>query len=184
MLALMIFTSLTHQQWLWINIAVVIVLVYILGLIINLAMVAWFKRALKTHRHGMAIAAFTKFDNISKLLAILKKHNIEVDKQSLEMFESLGSNSFKHPEAKEGKEAIEKLTYLRESVMSIARKQEKLNQNEEFTLAKNNVLEMDVVYRNAVAFYNADVLGYNYWIRFLPYRYWFLLFKKKEKDLI
>ncbi len=173
-----------NPGYLILNISVVIVLVYIVGLIFNLVMVWWFKQALKTHRHGMGMATFTKYDYLLKLMNIMIKNGVTIDQSIVDTMNSFNELSFKHPERKEGAEAIEKLTYSRESIMSIARKQTLLNKNQEFINAKNAVIEMDVMYRNAVALYNADILGYNYWIRFLPYRYIFLIFKVSPRDLI
>ena len=54
----------------------------------------------------------------------------------------------------------------------------------DFLQAKNNVLESDAIYRNNVTMYNADVLGYNYWIRFFPCAFVFKLFRVKKKEII
>lgn len=161
-----------------------VIALYLIGLLFNLGMVVWFRKALKTHRAGMAIAAYTKYDNLSKLIKILQKHKVDIDESVLVAMNSLDNNSFSHPENPDGKEAIYKLTYVRESIMAVTRRNEALNKHSEFKSARENVLEMDVVYRNAVSLYNADILGYNYWVRFLPYRYMFILFKIKTKELI
>ena len=49
---------------------------------------------------------------------------------------------------------------------------------------KEDLNQLNNAYRSNVIMYNADVLGYNYWIKFLPTRYIYLIFRKKEKGLI
>ena len=68
--------------------------------------------------------------------------------------------------------------------MFISNDHPELNSDMEFVQNKNNVNELDVQYRNNVIMYNADVLGYNYWIRFLPCRFIFQMFKIKKKEII
>ena len=132
----------------------------------------------------MTVTLNAKFDNIKKLFEIMIKHDVEVDKKLIDTLNSINIMDFKIPDSEACKIARDKLTFLREEAMNIARKQIKLEKNNEFVTAKNNVLEMDSVYRNIVACYNADVLGYNYWIKFLPNRWIFKLIKLKTKNLI
>ena len=53
-----------------------------------------------------------------------------------------------------------------------------LTNDPEFVQVKNNIIESDSIYRNNVTMYNADVLGYNYWIRFFPCKFIFKLFRE------
>lgn len=172
----------------WANI-LISVIIYVVGLVLvlfiaNLIFAAWFKQILKKHSAGMSVTLNAKFDNIKKLFDIMKKLNVKFDEKYIETINSIDINSFKHQWTDECKKAREKLTYLRDEAMFIARSQKNLEKNNEFITAKNNVLEMDTVYRNIVACYNADVLGYNYWIRFLPFRWFWKMIKVKTKDLI
>ena len=73
---------------------------------------------------------------------------------------------------------------LRDEAMFIASKNSFLEKHDEFRIAKRNVLESDNVYRINIAMYNADVLGYNYWIGFLPTRYIYKILKVKRKEII
>lgn len=76
------------------------------------------------------------------------------------------------------------LSMLRDEAMFIASKNINLEKHDEFRIAKRNILESDNVYRINVAMYNADVLGYNYWKKFLPTRYIYKIFKVKDKEII
>ena len=47
-----------------------------------------------------------------------------------------------------------------------------------------NVEEAEKLYRQHVVLYNADVLGYNFWISFFLTRYIYKILKRKTKDII
>ena len=173
------------QTWnIVLSVIVWIAVVYIGVLIVNFVFIGFFKRTLKIHSKSMTVTLNAKFDNIKKLFDIMIKHDVETNPKLIEILNSIDVMDFKIPDSEACKIAREKLTFLREEAMNIARKQIKLEKNNEFVLAKNNVLEMDGVYRNIVACYNADVLGYNYWIKFLPNRWIFKIFRFKAKNLI
>lgn len=167
-----------------ISIAIYIVAAFLLLFVANLIFASWFKNILKKHSAGMSVTLNAKFDNLKKLFEIMKKLNVPIDQKYIDTINSIDINSFKHQWTDECRKSREKLTYLRDEALYIARSQKNLEKNNEFITAKNNVLEMDAVYRNIVACYNADVLGYNYWIRFLPFRWFWLLIRAKLKDLI
>ena len=132
----------------------------------------------------MSVTLNAKFDNIKKLFDIMKKLNVKIDQKYLDAIDSIDANSFKHQWTEECKKSRDKLTYLRDEALFIARSQKNLEKNNEFITAKNNVIEMDTVYRNIVACYNADVLGYNYWISFWPTRWIWKMLKFKNRDLL
>lgn len=173
------------QAWnITLSVLIWIAVVYVALFIVNLIFVIFFRRTLEIHSKSMTVTLNAKFDNIKKLFEIMIKLGVKVDGKIVETLNSIDVMDFKTQDSDECKKARDKLTYLREEAMNIARKQNKLEKNNEFETAKNNVLEMDSVYRNIVACYNADVLGYNYWIKFLPNRWIFLLFRVKGKNLI
>ena len=76
------------------------------------------------------------------------------------------------------------LSYLRDELMFAANQHPELKDDFEFNQVKKNINDTDIQYRSTVAMYNADVLGYNYWINFLPAKYIKHIFKLKEKQMI
>lgn len=150
----------------------------------NFGCILFFNSTLKKHSKGMTVALNSKFDNIKKLYKITSKLGVKFDEKFISCLESIDPDTFKKQTSSECKSSREKLTYLRDELLYISRRNDKLEKNNEFNSAKNNVLEMDTVYRTTVANYNADVLGFNYWIRFLPFRWFWKLCRTKTKDLI
>lgn len=172
----------------WLNtlltILVILAGIMIILLIVDLILVSMFRTILSRHNKAMDVILMTKYDNIKKVIAVLQDANIKIDEKIINTLGAIEPITFKEQDTPQCKQAREELTYLRSEIFYLFRKNPTLENNEQFVIAKNNILEMDVVYRNTVAMYNADVLGYNYWVRFLPYRWLFLLFKVKEKEII
>ena len=161
-----------------------IVGIYMLVLICDLIFVFTFKRILKKHDKSLSIVLAVKFENIKKLFEIMKNLNVELDEEVLKNLYSIKLSDFENQASEKCKKSRETLSLLRDHAMFIAMSNPTLNKHNEFILAKQNVLENDEVYRVKLAMYNADVLGYNYWIRFLPTRFIFLMLKVQQKDLI
>lgn len=156
----------------------------ILLLILNLSLIGTFRAILNRHNKAMNVMIMTKYDNLKKIIDVLHEIGFALDEKMNNAFDSIDPKVFESQDTLECKQARDKLTYLQSEIFFLSRKNAFIENNDKYTIAKNNVLETDVVYRNTVAMYNADVLGYNYWIRFLPYRWLFLLFRLKEKELI
>ena len=162
----------------------IIIVLYIILFVTNIVFIFSFKSILRKHNKSLSVILNTKYDNLKRLVLILEKHQVELDKDLVDKLNSLNPKDFAKQYTKECKEARDVLSQLRNNITYISTLYPNLEKHNEFQLAKDNVIELDDVYRINIAMYNADVLGYNYWIRFLPFRYVFLLFKLKKKDLI
>lgn len=172
----------------WLNTLLTIITVVgaimVLLLVVDLGLIGTFRAILKRHNKAMNVMLMTKYDNIKKLIDVLDEIGCSVDVRLKKTFASIDTKLFISQDTIECKQVRDKLTYLQSEIFFLSRKNTFVENNDKFNVAKNNIIETDVVYRNTVAMYNADVLGYNYWIRFLPYRWLFLIFKIKEKELI
>ena len=161
-----------------------IIAIWILLLVVNLIFVGSYNAIFKKHKKAMTVILYTKLENMKKIFSIIKQSGIKVDEKLTDMLNGIGENDFVEPSSSEFDKSKNTLSYLKDEIMFIANQNEDLNNNLDFVQAKNNVLESDSMYRNNVVMYNADVLGYNYWIRFLPCRFVFKMFKVKKKQII
>jgi len=125
-----------------------------------------------------------KYDNTKKLIDCLNKNKVHVPYKYIEVINRIKTESFANQELPECLEARNDLTYLRNELVLLTNSSEALAKNLELKRAKDAIVEMDANYRTLVAMYNADVLGYNYWINFLPTKYIKYIFKLKEKQII
>lgn len=173
-------------NWLLIILYVVggLIALWILLLIVNLIFFGFFRLLFKKHEKAMTVILYSKLENMEKLFAILKQSGIKIDERLTKVITEIHVEDFQKPNLDKFEKSKNSLSYLKDEVMFIANQHPDLNSNPDFIQAKNNVLESDAIYRSNVVMYNADVLGYNYWIRFLPCRFIFKMFKVKKKQII
>lgn len=158
--------------------------VWLLLFILDLIFVGSYLTIFRKHKKAMVVVLYTKLENLKKIFSVMRQSGIDIDSKFIEMLNGISEKDFEEPGSKEYISANNTLSYLKDEVLFIANEKEDLNNSSEFALAKKNVLEADSLYRSNVIMYNADVLGYNYWIRFLPCRFIFKMFKAKKKEII
>lgn len=158
--------------------------VYVLFVGLAIIFILSFRSIFKKHNAALCVMLHTKYDNIMKMVALLKKYKVKVPNEYENILSKIDANSFKDQELPECITARNDLAYLRNELVYLASSREDLTKNLELKRAKDAITEMDANYRTLVAMYNADVLGYNYWINFLLSRYIKFIFKLKEKQII
>lgn len=175
-----------NMNWYTILILVVgiIALVYVFGLMITLGFVVTFKRKLNEHSRAIVIVLNQKKEALINLVEIIEKNGLKLDPKYLVLLRDIDVNSFERIYSAESKKSRETLSYVKQELFSIANKSVDFKKNEEYKLASSLLVSLDEQFRFLVATYNADVIGYNYWIRFKPYGYIFLLNKTENKDII
>ncbi len=173
-------------QWLVILLIVIggLITTWLLLLAINLIFVGSFSTIFKHHKKAIVVILYTKLENMKKLLSILNQSGVKYDAKISNILYNIDSNDFNEPGSEQFDKSKNALSYVKDEIMFITNENEELSLNPEFVTYKNNINDADTQYRNNVIMYNADVLGYNYWIRFLPCRFVFKMFKVKRKEII
>lgn len=143
-----------------------------------------FRKIFKKHNTALGLMLHVKYDNTKKLIDCLNKNGVNVPYKYVEIINQIETESFMNQELPSCLEARNNLTYLRNELVLLTNSSEALSKNNELKKAKEAITEMDANYRQLIAMYNADVLGYNYWINFLPTKYIKYIFKLKEKQII
>ena len=157
---------------------------WLLLFIVDLIFVGSYLTIFKKHKKAMVVILFTKLENLKKLFSIMHQSGINIDNRLTSLLNDIHEEDFKDPASQACDKSKNTLSYLKDEIMFIANQNPDLNENLDFIQAKNNILESDTMYRNNVMMYNADVLGYNYWIRFLPCAFIFKLFRVKKLEII
>ena len=166
------------------NVTIAVVGLYIIFVIIDVIFVASFSSILSHHDHDLFLILTNKKDNLDNLVALLNKHGVKLDKKKVEELEKFDLKLIEHQDGETAKNARELLTSISDYFMSLARENDKVFNDPGFALISTNVDEMEKVYRPHVVLYNADVLGYNFWITFTPTRFIYIILKRKQKDII
>ncbi len=162
----------------------IIVSVYLIFVLIDFIFFVSFKVNLKKHTHAIAVFLQSKYDNIHKLLELVNKYAIPVNTEYVNKYTQIDTKCFSSPDTPSCIAARATLNQLKNEIVVIVRGDEILNKHNEIKQALSSIEEMDTNYRMLVATYNADVIGYNYWIHFLPTRYIYKLAKVNDKQII
>ena len=157
---------------------------WLLTLIVNLIFVSSFSSYFKKHKKAIPVILYTKCDSLKAIISILNQSGIDVDNRYVALVNDISFEDFVEPGSTQFEKSKNTLTYLKEELFSLASTHPELEGDEEFMQAKRNIADSDTLYRNTVMMYNADVLGYNYWIGFLPCFFVFKIFKVKKKTPI
>ena len=166
------------------NVALFLIAFYTLFVIVDVVFVISFSSILSHHDHDLFVILTNKKDNIDHLVDLLNKHNVKMEKKELEKLTNFDLKLIEHQDGEEAKLARESLTSISDYFLSLARENEKVTNDDDYLLIEANVNEMEAVYSHHVVLYNADVLGYNFWISFFPTRFIYLLLKFKKKNII
>jgi len=166
------------------NIAISIAALYVIFLVIDIIFVISFSSILSHHDRDLFLVLTNKKDNLDKLAALINKHNVKVDKKQADALVNFDLKVIEHQNGEEAKKARELLTSISEYFLYVARDNEVVTNDAEYELISANVEESEKLYRQHVVLYNADVLGYNFWITFFPTRFIYKILKFKEKDII
>lgn len=166
------------------NVAIFILALYLLAVVIDIIFVVSFSSILQRHEHDLFLTLTNKKDNLDVLYAFLSKNSIKMDKKMVELLEEFDMQRFEHQDTDSAKKAREEMTTLSEYLLLTSRSNEKISNSEEFMEINANIDEIEKVYRQHVLLYNADVLGYNFWITFVPTAYIYKICKKKKKEII
>ena len=161
-----------------------VVAVWVLFLIVNLIFVASFSSIFKKHKKSVPVILYTKYEALNQLASLMKQSGIKLDNRYIALLSDISPNEFQEPGSQQFEKVKNMLSYLRDEMMFVANQNPEFKESFEFTQIKKNISDADLQYRNTVAMYNADVLGYNYWIRFLPCRFVFIIFRVKKKEII
>ena len=119
-----------------------------------------------------------------KLSSLLNSGGIKLDKKNLDALNNFDLKRIENQDEEDAKAAREELTSLSEYFLMMASTNEAALNYEEYQQVLTNINELEKVYRDHLMMYNADVLGYNFWINFFPTRFIFKIFKLKKKDTI
>ena len=166
------------------NIAIAVIGLYLVFLVIDVIFVTSFSSILSYHDRDLALILTNKKDNLDKLAQLINKHGIKVDKKQADALANFDIKVIEHQDGEEARKARELLTSISEYFLYVARDNEKVSNDPEFELISGNVDESEKLYRHHVVLYNADVLGYNFWISFFPTRFIYKILKFKAKDII
>ena len=166
------------------NVAIALAILYALIIIVSVSFVFSFASILSHHNHDLTVILTNKRDNLVKLADLFTQAGIKLDKKLLEGLHNFDFKRIENQDGEDAKKARDELTSYSEYLYSIDVGDKKIASNEEYIKTLDNINELEKVYRHHLMMYNADVLGYNFWINFFPTRYIFKILRLKPRDNI
>ena len=169
----------------WLIVIIVIAGIYLSLLIVNIIFIISFYVIMNKHNRAFKIILKSKLDSIKELAKKMSAvWGMEINNEYTHLLDE-SQNMLNEKDFLKDCDTVKKnLSYINNDLSSMCEENEEVKNDDEYILIEENIKQLDSVYRTNVIMYNADVLGYNYWIRFLPFRYLWLLFRLKLKDFI
>ncbi len=162
-------------------IGIVLVGLYLLVVLVDVIFVLFFSSIMKKHDNAIRILIRSRIDTLDNLKKALIEKGLPLEEDSQTDVTSL---SLKKSLAFENEEFVSIKSALSLAESKILSYITPDMEDEAIIRLKGDLDQLNNAYRSNVIMYNADVLGYNYWIKFLPTRYIYLIFRKEEKGLI
>ena len=139
---------------------------------------------MKHHAHDLTVILTNKRDNLVKLMEFLSERGIKLDKKNVEKLNNFDSKRLEIKDGNDSKAARDELTSLSNYLLSVYEQNNVEDEQGECQKIINNIYELEKVYRQHLMMYNADVLGYNFWIIFFPTRFIYIILRFKSKENI
>ena len=174
------------------NILIIVGIAVLALMVFDIAFVISFNMIFKKHQKAIVLLLNVKCDNVKNLYSYITDNDIEIDDKLIPILrETLADynnvtviNDLEDPGSEVFENSMSNLTFLSNGLISILNRKKLLKDNQELKLIVENINASDKQFRSIVTMYNADCLGYNYWISFLPTRFIWKLMKFKRRNLI
>ena len=177
------------DSWLrgW-NILIFVLLIlaglYLLTLVVNMVFVISFSNMMRRDNRGIRVSLSAKLDILRKAQEVILANGLKITDKCAHSLRYLDSEDFFEAQTEDFLKATEELAMVEKEISGILFSSRKLAKNDEVELIKSLLKDVNESLKTSVMAYNADVLGYNYWVRFTPCIFIFLLFKVKLKKTI
>ncbi len=139
---------------------------------------------LRRDSKAVRVSLSGKLDSLRKLQDLLLAKEIKLSEQTTHSLRYLDPEDFVHVDSDDCNKAREELTYIEAEVKRVLADKNELQKETEIAILISLINETNNSLKFAIMSYNADVLGYNYWVRFAPYIYLYLMFRVKLKKTI
>ena len=176
--------NLPEEASIAILIAASVVGLWLLLLITDIGFVLTFKAILKKHIKSLTVILNTKYLNLLKIFEKAKESGIEVNEKVDVILKEMDQLGFSKHDSELGERMRAYLSYLGEEARFILIRNKEAFKDGEFEIIQSNLKDIEIQLRSNIAMYNADILGFNYWIHFLPTRFIYKMLKIKKKELI
>jgi hypothetical protein len=165
-------------------IAVVVLSIYLLLAVIYAFQMRSFFRQISKRKDAIDVLTAQKYDLLRMIGKLFVRFQIDVPQEFIlskrPRFEDTLQN------IKDTERTIVKsfLVQTAQALFYYGEQNQALSVNPEYVSLKKSLAEVDELFRKQVAIYNADATNYNFWQKFILFRWVALLFRHQFKELI
>ncbi len=162
----------------------IVVLLYLFSIVIYWRVMKNFIHRITRRLDAIDVLLAQKYEVLRLVGKLFKKYKVVLPS---EFEEDLAPHFDERLKEVTGTERTTIRSYLlkaTQAVLFYGEQSKKLSVDPEFIGLKKPLVEVDDDYRKAVANYNADVLGYNYWIHVFLWRWVARIARFRPKDVI
>ena len=171
------------------RIAIIVVLsvvsLWLIALIISIIFSLIFHRKIRNNSNAINLLLTQRYEIMVSFIKIAESYRVKIpeeERKSIAYLERI--SNFQQLSKNDRDQRVLSFIHASHNIISLCEHSSKLVKSDEYT---NNLIEFNDVeesYRQKSASYNADVIGYNYWISIPTIKFIFHLFGVRKKDLI
>ena len=139
---------------------------------------------IEKRNYNVNILLAQKYDILVLLAKVFKKYNMAIPSEFQEELSPKMDESLKRLTLTERLTVKAYLMKASQTLLYFAESNEKVKNDNEYQILKKSLLEIDQNHRKALALYNADALGFNYWIKVWAFRPIARLANFSEKEIV
>lgn len=143
-----------------------------------------FNKRIENKLHAVNVLLAQKYDILLLLAKLLKKNKIKIPSEFEEELSPSMNENLKKLTFTERLTVRSYLMKASQSVIYYAEQNQSICEDNEYLVLKKMLVELDDDYRKAVALYNADALGFNYWSHFFLFRLTAKILRLQDKEII
>ena len=162
-----------------------ILALYIIGVITCLIFSKVFSVKIKFSNNALNVLLHQRHEFALKIILLLEENGIEVSSESKKAIEKLERiDNFQALEKNDRNDRISVFSHqMADFMLTIKANSAKIGEETTNKIIKE-FKDLEDDYRQKSSVYNADIIGYNYWINALLVKWISKLFKRRSKDIV
>jgi len=138
---------------------------------------------IKRRQHAINVLLAQKYDLLVTLGKYMEQNGAFLPDNIKQALDIQDYNSLKTINTQE-RLSVKTLLMKTVNTMYFIAEEHGMRNSERYMTLKQTLNEIDEQHRKDIAFYNADVSAYNYWVKFIPFRPISFIFRIKIKEIM
>lgn len=152
--------------------------------LIALGMLTKHNKRIEKRNHNVDVLLAQKYDILILLAKVFKKYKLQIPTEFEEELSPKMDETLKRLTLTERLTVKAYLMKASQNLLYFAELDERVKNDNEYKILKKSLLEIDKNHRKALALYNADALGFNYWIHNPLCRPVAFIMKFEDKEIV